>query len=375
MTRDADRDASANRLSAALVFGPGSFRVIIIGTIGLMVLVVGRDFLIPLAVAILIWILLGALIDRLSRLRIGRLKMPRWLATIIGIFLILNGAFSIAEIIAEQAAAVSAAIPRYQERLENLFSETLAYLGDDMATSARDALNQVDLFSTITSAAGSVGSMLLSASLVGLYVVFLMIDQGSLPKKFIALFPDPDEARDVTELMEAMSSSVRKYMWVKTLTSLLTGFTSYAVLRAVGLDFAETLALIIFLLNYIPNIGSILGIVFPALIALLQFDTLGPFLVATPILIFIQVIIGNLVEPMLMGRSLNLSSFVIILALVFWGVIWGVAGMFLSVPITVVTLIVCSHIRGARWIAIMLSKDGQIDFDGRSLPKSDGDKV
>ena len=69
---------------------------------------------------------------------------------------------------------------------------------------------------------------------------------------------------------------------------------------------------------------------------------------------------------MLMGRSLNLSSFVIILALVFWGVIWGVAGMFLSVPITVVALIVCSHIKGARWIAILLSKDGQIDFDDDS---------
>ncbi|MEO1224292.1 MAG: AI-2E family transporter, partial [Pseudomonadota bacterium] len=152
-------------------------------------------------------------------------------------------------------------------------------------------------------------------------------------------------------------------MWVKTLTSLMTGLASYTVLRLVGVDFAETLALIIFLLNYIPNIGSILGIVFPAMIALVQFDTLAPFLIATPILIAIQVIIGNLVEPMLMGRSLNLSSFVIILALVFWGVIWGIPGMFLSVPITVVALIVCSHIRGARWIAILLSKDGQIDFD------------
>lgn len=362
-----DRNRPAKRrLTTQIVFGAGSYRVIVIGTIGLAVLIVGRDFLIPLAIAILIWILLGALIDRLSRLHIGPLRLPRWVATTIGVVLILFGFFAVGEIIAEQAAAVSNAVPRYQERLQNLFTETLAWLGDDMAASARDALNQVDLFSTITSAAGSVGSILLSVGLVGLYVMFLMIDQGNLPRKFLALFPEPEEARDVTQVMAAMSASVRRYMWVKTLTSLMTGFASYAVLRFAGVDFAETLALIIFLLNYIPNIGSILGIVFPALIALLQFDTLAPFLIATPVLIAIQVIIGNLVEPMLMGRSLNLSSFVIILALVFWGVIWGVAGMFLSVPITVVALIVCSHIKGARWIAILLSKDGQIDFDDDS---------
>lgn len=351
------------RLTTQIVFGAGSYRVIVIGTIALAVLIVGRDFLIPLAIAILIWILLGALIDRLARLHVGPIKMPRWLATTIGVILILFGAFLVGEIIAEQAAAVSNAVPRYQERLQNLFTEILAWLGDDMASSARDALNQVDVFSTVTAAAGSVGSILLSVGLVGLYVMFLMIDQGSLPKKFLALFPEPEEARDVTEVMAAMAASVRRYMWVKTLTSLMTGLASYTVLRLVGVDFAETLALIIFLLNYIPNIGSILGIVFPAMIALVQFDTLAPFLIATPILIAIQVIIGNLVEPMLMGRSLNLSSFVIILALVFWGVIWGIPGMFLSVPITVVALIVCSHIRGARWIAILLSKDGQIDFD------------
>ncbi len=351
------------RLTTQIVFGAGSYRVIVIGTIALAVLIVGRDFLIPLAIAILIWILLGALIDRLARLHVGPVKMPRWLATTIGVILILFGVFVVGEIIAEQAAAVSNAVPRYQERLQNLFTEILAWLGDDMASSARDALNQVDVFSTVTAAAGSVGSILLSVGLVGLYVMFLMIDQGSLPKKFLALFPDPEEARDVTQVMAAMSASVRRYMWVKTLTSLMTGFASYLVLRLVGVDFAATLALIIFLLNYIPNIGSILGIVFPAMIALVQFNTLAPFLIATPILIAIQVIIGNLVEPMLMGRSLNLSSFVIILALVFWGVIWGIPGMFLSVPITVVALIVCSHIRGARWIAILLSKDGQIDFD------------
>ncbi|MEM7441861.1 MAG: AI-2E family transporter [Pseudomonadota bacterium] len=355
-----------SRFSSEVVFGQASVRVIVVCAILMTVLIIGRTFLIPLAIAILIWVLLSALIDRLAHLRIGQHRLPRWLATTFGIILILIGAFLVAQILSNQASTFVAALPQYEERLQHLFSEVLSTLGDDMASNARDALDNLDIFSTLSTAASSVGSVLLEVSLVTLYVAFLLIDQGSLPRKFAALFPDPKEASRVSEVMSAMAHSVRRYMWVKTLTSLMTGVASYLTLRLVDVDFAETMALIIFLLNYIPNIGSILGVIFPASVALLQFQTLVPFLVATPILIFIQVVIGNLVEPMLMGRSLNLSSFVIILALVFWGVIWGVAGMFLSVPITVMVMIICSHINGARWIAIMLSKDGEIDSDGHA---------
>ncbi len=140
--------------------------------------------------------------------------------------------------------------------------------------------------------------------------------------------------------------------------SLLTGAISYAVLKALGVDFAETWALMIFLLNYIPSIGSVLGVLFPALLALVQFDTLWQFLIISVLLAGTHIVIGNIIEPNLMGRTLNLSPFVVIASLAFWGMIWGIVGAFLSVPLTTTFVIACSHIRALRWVAILLCANG-----------------
>jgi AI-2 transport protein TqsA len=135
------------------------------------------------------------------------------------------------------------------------------------------------------------------------------------------------------------------------------------VLRGASLGrsgFTETWALLIFVLNYIPNIGSIVAVAFPALLALVQFETLGPFIILVISLTTIQLAIGSVLEPMLMGNTLNMSPLAIILGLAFWGTIWGIVGMFLSVPIMVMVMIVCAHVPSWRWMAILLSKDGQI---------------
>jgi predicted PurR-regulated permease PerM len=112
-------------------------------------------------------------------------------------------------------------------------------------------------------------------------------------------------------------------------------------------------------------VGAVLGVAFPALLALVQFTTLGPFLAIAIGLTSVQALIGNVVEPMLMGRSLNMSSFAIVLKLTFWGTIWGFVGMFLSVPIMVLIMIVCANVPSWRWVALLLSKDGQIDANFR----------
>jgi AI-2 transport protein TqsA len=138
---------------------------------------------------------------------------------------------------------------------------------------------------------------------------------------------------------------------------------SYVILVLVGVDFAALWSLLIFFLNFIPNIGSALGVLFPALLTLIQFDTLTPFLIVAAGLGTAQFIIGNIIEPAYMGKSLNLSSFMILLSLSFWGAVWGLPGMFLSVPLMVVMAIACAHFVGLRWIAVMLSADGRLLSD------------
>jgi predicted PurR-regulated permease PerM len=188
-------------------------------------------------------------------------------------------------------------------------------------------------------------SLILNAILVTLYVGFLLAERGHVGDKIAAMFPEGAQAAEMDRMLSAISDGIRRYIWIKSLISILTAALSYVVLRGVGVDFAETWALLIF----------------PTLLALVQFDTLVPFFSIAIGLTAIQLIIGNIVDPMLTGRSLNMSSFAIILLLAFWGTIWGVIGMFLSVPIMMLIMIICANVPSWRWVAILLSKDGRIN--------------
>ena len=223
-----------------------------------------------------------------------------------------------------------------------------------------DAVSNIDITSQLSGFIGSAGSVLVNIVLVSIYVGFLIAERGYIPRKIAALIPDGMNAQEFSAIVSSVGHSVRRYMGVKTIVSVGTATASYIVLKWIGLDFAETWALLIFMLNYIPNIGSILAVVFPALLALIQFDTLLPFLVIAVGLTGVHFTIGNVIEPQLMGSSLNLSSFVVIMSLTFWGLVWGLAGMFLAVPITVMIMIVCAHVPSMRWVAILLSRDGDV---------------
>jgi predicted PurR-regulated permease PerM len=158
------------------------------------------------------------------------------------------------------------------------------------------------------------------------------------------------------------------YLGIKTLLSIITATASWVIMKWVGLDFAEFWALLIFFLNFIPNIGAIVATAFPMLLALIQFDNWFPFAVITTGIVSIQFVVGNLIEPRFLSKSLNLSPLVILIALALWGAIWGVLGMFLSVPITVMMMIVFAHFEKTRPIAILLSKDGCIQNVYAKLP-------
>ena len=138
----------------------------------------------------------------------------------------------------------------------------------------------------------------------------------------------------------------------------MTGIISYIIMWLFSLDYAIIWAILIFILNYIPNIGSIIAVIFPVIMGLLQFGDLTTVGGLTAALGVVQLAIGNFIEPRLMGNQLNISSFVVLVALGVFGSIWGIAGMFLSVPLTVVIMIILSHFDTTRFIAVMLSGDG-----------------
>ena len=161
--------------------------------------------------------------------------------------------------------------------------------------------------------------------------------------------------------MKQINHSVSEYIRLKTLVSLLTGGIGLVFLLIMRVEAAFFWAFLIFVLNYIPTIGSLVATAFPAFFSLLQFGELTPFLIILVGLGAVQLLVGNVVEPRIMGKSLNLSPLVTILALVVWGVIWGIVGMLLSVPITVIMVIIFSHFEGTRKAAILLSETGEIN--------------
>jgi predicted PurR-regulated permease PerM len=325
-------------------------------------LVLGSSLLIPLAIAILLWNLLEALIDGVGRIGQGRSRLPRWFAAILVLGVVSFVLYMIAVILLGQADAIAAAWPQYEERLKSIIDSWAKWLGPAQSAKVSGALAKIDVMSQVEGLFVSAQSFILSVALIILYVGFLFAESEYVGDKIAALFPAGEKARDLDRMLSAISGSIRRYIWIKSLVSALTGLLSYMVLHWIGVDFAETWALLIFFLNYIPNVGSVLGVAFPALLALVQFNTLEPFLGIALGLTTVHLIIGNVVEPMLMGHSLNMSSFAIILSLTFWGTIWGVIGMFLSVPIMVLIMIVCANVRSWRWVAILLSKDGRINI-------------
>ena len=175
-----------------------------------------------------------------------------------------------------------------------------------------------------------------------------------------ALFPEAEHREEVRSVLHRMQEQIQTYVAIKTFTSVLTGVLSYIILLIVGVDFAAFWGFIIFLLNYIPTVGSLLATLFPALLALIQFPTPVPFFIVLGGIGFLQFLIGNVLEPRLTGASLNISPLVVILSLALWGSIWGIVGMFLCVPLTVIAMIILSYFERTRPIAILLSGNGRI---------------
>ncbi|PJD96864.1 MAG: AI-2E family transporter [Legionella sp.] len=328
----------------------------IIGTF----LIIGRGLLMPLVMAIFIWHLLNTINNGVKKISIVGKQFPSGVSMLVSLLLVVGFCKILVEIITNNVADVIAATPKYQENLLAIFDKIdsrfhlKSLIGFDDAMKNINfqsiAMNMYGVFSTITS----------SAILISFYVVFLFIEQHYFEQKLEAFFVQPEHRKVVRNIISHITKDTQTYLGIKTFLGLVTSVISWMIMRAVGLDFAEFWALLIFFLTYIPNIGAIIATVFPVALAFIQFDSWLPFIEVTSGVVLLQFIIGNFLEPRLLGKSLNLSTLVILFSLALWGYIWGILGMFLSVPITVMMMIIFAHFDATRPLAILLSQDGYV---------------
>ena len=342
-----------------------------IAALTLYLLIVGKALILPFVVAVVFWYLIAVLARAYGDVGIRGRRVPGRLATVFAILSFVAVLVAFVDLARDNVERVVAAAPAYQANLERLAGNVVALLGLGPLPGLDELGKQIDLGALAGRLASGVASFAGDVGFILVYTIFLSIEQKSFGAKIDALVArDPRKAARIRRILGRIDADVRAYVRVKTLLSVATGGVSYAVMIAVGVDLAAFWAVLIFLLNYIPTIGSILGIVFPALLTLVQFeDPLTPFLVVAGLLGATQVVLGNVVEPRMMGRTLSISPLVILISLALWGSVWGTIGMFLSVPITVIAMIVMAQFETTRPVAVLLSSDGNLSH----LEDDDGD--
>ena len=325
-------------------------------------LYVGKDLLLPLIIAIALWYLIFTLGTAFSRVSIGHFQFPKQVCLFASFLTFIGLAWLVISFLSSTVDDVLEIAPVYQQNL-NARLESLAFIdiGEFEGQSFGQLLSSwIDIPAYARSIASSLTSILASGGLILIYLGFLFLEQGHFSKKIAALVPDKERERDINKLLHRIKDDIQKYVIIKVFTSSLTGILSYMFLRFMEVDFAGVWGLIIFLLNFIPTVGSIVATIFPALIAFAQSDGYSLFLIVLSGVGLIQICIGNILEPRLTGSSFNLSPIVILLNLALWGYIWDITGMFLCVPFLIIITIILSHFPQTRPIAVMLSSDGKL---------------
>jgi len=331
-------------------------------TLVFYLLVVGESLLLPLVIAIALWYLINTLARGFSRMEVAGFKfpMPVCLGASLLTFLLLI--WALVNFLSASADDVLDVAPVYQENLTRRL-ESVPFI--DFAAFEERSLSElitdwIDIPSYATSIASSFAGILANGGLILIYLGFLFLEQGHFSNKISALVSNPDREDEAHRIITRIRDDIQKYISIKMFTSSLTGILSFTFLSTVGVDFAAVWGLLIFLLNFIPTVGSIVATIFPALIALAQSDGYTLFVLVLLGIGALQICIGNILEPRLMGSSFNLSPVVILLNLALWNAIWGIPGMFLCVPFLIIVAIVLSHFPQTRPVAIMLSSDGNL---------------
>jgi AI-2 transport protein TqsA len=328
-----------------------------------------RDALTPFALALILWLAIDGLAEALDK-RIP--YTPRWLALPIALVGVLGMVTLIGWVVVTNIGAMTSDFTLYGTRLNQLIAQAFAafHISGQPPTLATIAA-RVDPARLAGDVASGLRNIASEAGFILIYLAFLFPASAVMPRKFNFIFGHGEGRKAARDVIHRIRDSMERYLWVQTVVSLIITGLTYVTLLLIGLQNALFWAFLIFFLNYIPTIGSVIGVALTTLVALVQFSSLGQVAAVFVGVSGWQFLIGNFVQPRMTSDSLNLSAVVMLLALSVWSAIWGLAGAFLAAPLTVMLMIVLAQFPGTRWIAILLSADGRPTPDSEHLNKSE----
>jgi predicted PurR-regulated permease PerM len=319
-----------------------------------------RSIILPFALAVFISYVLNPLIEFFERR-----KVPTFLSIIIALvitFLVLN---FFGMLVYTSIRSFASDFPKYSTRLNMFIQQALDFLniprealvsqtgeGDGLQWLA--SFRELSLHKIILNTLGSVLNIMSNTFLVLLFLLFILIGRNQMNRKMKLAFEDQTAFR-IGNMVKNINLQIQRFLIAKGSISLATGILFAFILYVFGVQFAVIWGLLAFLLNFIPNIGSIIATILPLPIAFIQFGNIGNVFWLALILGGIQLTIGNFIDPRIVGQRVNLSPLLVLFSLMFWGWLWGIIGMFLAIPISVVIKIIFENIESLRFISVLMS--------------------
>ncbi|MFZ4590013.1 MAG: AI-2E family transporter [Ignavibacteria bacterium] len=317
-----------------------------------------QTILLPLFMAIIISFLFAPFYEWMKSK-----KIPSAVAIVIVIVTILVIANLSSVFIYTSVLSFNEELPKYIQKGEALVKSSQSFIHTlgipDQYKKSLDLtkmLNGEKIAGIVGGLVSGIAGLFTNFILILIYVAFLITELGSIKKRILKAFSS-DKAKTVNETLNDILADVRKYIVGKTLVNLAHAVTITIVFYIFGLDFALIWGLFTFILAYIPNIGALIATILPFLTAMLQYDNIFTPVILLVIMAVTGSMFGNIVEPKVLGDKLNLSPLLLLFSLIFWGYLWGIVGMILSVPVMSMIKIVLSKFDSTRPISILMSYD------------------
>ena len=307
------------------------------------------SLLVPFLLALFLSVLIAAPFSWLQRK-----GLPAGVALLIVLGLFIAVVFVVGRLVGTSVQDFYSNLPVYQARLQDITAGSLAWLsGMGIQVSGELVSGYLDprkAMSLVADMLSGMGKILTNGFLILVTVIFIMLEAAGFSDKWRVASANAEAS---LRRFRSASENINRYMGIKTLTSLATGIASAVWLAILGVDHPVLWGVLAFLLNFVPNIGSIIAAVPPVVLALVQLGPVSAILTATGFLV-VNIAIGTFLEPRFMGSGLGLSTLVVFLSLVFWGWVLGPVGMLLSVPLTIAIKIVLDSHEDTRWMAVIL---------------------
>jgi len=342
-------------------FSPASRAILV--SAALVIVIAGMKYAAPLLVPFLLAVFIAVISFPLMSL-LQQKGLPKSLSLTLVMLLVVFVGIGLTFLIGSSITDFSRSLPEYQQRISTEWGELIRWLNDhgiSFADSIKEIADPAAAVGLVSAILKGFGSVLTNSFLIILTVVFLLIEAAGFTQKFLSLNNSGSKSSqsDGQEFSQVFVDKLRSYMSMKTIISMVTGIIIGLAMWLIGVDYPVLWGVLAFMLNFVPNIGSIIAAVPAVILTLIQLGFTSALLVAV-VYVAVNVLIGSIIEPKYMGKGLGLSTLVVFVSLVFWGWVLGPVGMLLSVPLTITVKLALDSKSETRWLGHLL---GPVEAD------------